>query len=310
MTSRPRSSCRRSPPARRPRVPLSVQFPGPGRTTSRSSFPTTSCRATTSTGRPCRSRTRCLIRLVDGEPSPSRSAPRSTTWPRRCRSASARPRPGGSRSSSTRISSSPAARYARRARAGQCRAPIAPSRPIGWASWSSDGMGLLIFTGAKLDVGLYNDLLFRKNDRLLPCPLKTLDRREHPRAVRRAAASLAAREAAGAEAVGARARAGPADHEVDEPSEPGPGPRAGPLEQPGPVARGDRAGRAAKAGSCSGRPPPTAPATTGRSSRASSWPCARPSAARPGRPRSPTRSRPASGCGASSTRASRSPTPG
>ena len=41
----------------------------PGRTTSRSSFPTTSCRATTSAGPPCRSRTRCLIRLVDGEPS-------------------------------------------------------------------------------------------------------------------------------------------------------------------------------------------------------------------------------------------------
>ncbi len=37
-----------------------------------------------------------------------------------------------------------------------------------------DGMGLLIFTGAKLDVGLYNDLFFRREDRLLPCPLKTL----------------------------------------------------------------------------------------------------------------------------------------
>jgi hypothetical protein len=37
-----------------------------------------------------------------------------------------------------------------------------------------EGMGLLIFTGAKLDVGLYNDLFFRKDDRLLPCPLKTL----------------------------------------------------------------------------------------------------------------------------------------
>ena len=38
----------------------------------------------------------------------------------------------------------------------------------------SAGMGLLIFTGAKLDVGLYNDMLFRQNDRLLPCPLKSL----------------------------------------------------------------------------------------------------------------------------------------
>jgi hypothetical protein len=36
------------------------------------------------------------------------------------------------------------------------------------------GMGLMIFTGAKLDAGLYNDLLYRSSDRLLPCPLKTL----------------------------------------------------------------------------------------------------------------------------------------
>ena len=34
------------------------------------------------------------------------------------------------------------------------------------------GMGLMIFTGAKLDVGLYNDLLYRSGDRLLPYPLK------------------------------------------------------------------------------------------------------------------------------------------
>jgi Aerotolerance regulator N-terminal len=37
-----------------------------------------------------------------------------------------------------------------------------------------EGMGLLIFTGAKLDVGLYNDVFFRKEDRLLPCPIRTL----------------------------------------------------------------------------------------------------------------------------------------
>jgi Aerotolerance regulator N-terminal len=38
----------------------------------------------------------------------------------------------------------------------------------------NEGMGLLIFTGGKLDVGLYNDLLYRPNDRLLPFPLKSL----------------------------------------------------------------------------------------------------------------------------------------
>jgi hypothetical protein len=36
------------------------------------------------------------------------------------------------------------------------------------------GMGLMIFTGAKLDIGLYNDRFARGNDRLLPCPLKSL----------------------------------------------------------------------------------------------------------------------------------------
>ena len=35
-----------------------------------------------------------------------------------------------------------------------------------------EGMGLMIFTGAKLDVGLYNDLLYRSGERLLPCALK------------------------------------------------------------------------------------------------------------------------------------------
>ena len=36
------------------------------------------------------------------------------------------------------------------------------------------GLGLLIFTGAKLDVGLYNDLFYRPNDRVLPFPMKSL----------------------------------------------------------------------------------------------------------------------------------------
>jgi Aerotolerance regulator N-terminal len=36
------------------------------------------------------------------------------------------------------------------------------------------GMGLMIFTGAKLDTGLYNDLLFKENDKILPYKLRTL----------------------------------------------------------------------------------------------------------------------------------------
>ncbi len=35
-----------------------------------------------------------------------------------------------------------------------------------------DGLGLMIFTGAKIDVGLYNDLLHRADNRVLPLPLK------------------------------------------------------------------------------------------------------------------------------------------
>ncbi|MFI5456566.1 MAG: BatA domain-containing protein [Isosphaerales bacterium] len=35
------------------------------------------------------------------------------------------------------------------------------------------GMGLMIFAGAKLDAGLYNDLLYRQNGRLLPYMLKS-----------------------------------------------------------------------------------------------------------------------------------------
>ena len=36
------------------------------------------------------------------------------------------------------------------------------------------GMGLLIFTGGKLDIGLYNDLFYRSDDRVLPFRLKSL----------------------------------------------------------------------------------------------------------------------------------------
>lgn len=48
-----------------------------------------------------------------------------------------------------------------------------PEQAQGLGQLVGDGMGLLIFTGAKLDVGLYNDLLYR-DSKLLPCPLKAL----------------------------------------------------------------------------------------------------------------------------------------
>jgi hypothetical protein len=53
-------------------------------------------------------------------------------------------------------------------------ASITPEEADRLGRMVNDGMGLLIFTGAKLDVGLYNDLLFRKNSRLLPCTMKSL----------------------------------------------------------------------------------------------------------------------------------------
>ena len=130
----------------------------------------------------------------------------------RCRSASARPRPGASRSSRIKIScrsastpptcsswpTSPPRRSSRRERLGRL---------------VKAGMGLLIFTGGKLDVGLYNDLFYRAERPGLAVPLEEPGRREHSRAVCRAAASVAAREAPGAQALGTRARVGPPDHD-------------------------------------------------------------------------------------------------
>ena len=154
--------CRRSPPRESVAGPaVRPVSRARGRTTSRSSSPTTSCRATTSAGRPCRSRTRCLIRLVDGEPS---SEPFGSEVDYLAAPLSI----GIGAAEAWRVEVvpeqdflSPRLETARRARPGQRRRPDTPSRPSGSASWSSAGMGLMIFTGAKLDVGLYNDLLYR-----------------------------------------------------------------------------------------------------------------------------------------------------
>jgi hypothetical protein len=53
-------------------------------------------------------------------------------------------------------------------------ASVTPEEAEKLSQMTSAGMGLLIFTGAKLDIGLYNDLFFRQNNRVLPCPLKSL----------------------------------------------------------------------------------------------------------------------------------------
>ena len=105
------------------------------------------------------------------------------------------------------------------------------------------GMGLMIFTGSKLDVGLYNDLLYRPESRLLPFPMKSLVDASITRPDRRAGSAVAPGEVDGAEAVGPGADRGPADHDgrrgtVGERERQGRGAGPGPLERPGPLAGG------------------------------------------------------------------------
>jgi hypothetical protein len=52
-------------------------------------------------------------------------------------------------------------------------AAVGPEQAERLAQLVRDGMGLMIFTGGRLDTGIYNDLLYR-NVRLLPVPLKAL----------------------------------------------------------------------------------------------------------------------------------------
>ena len=138
----------------------------------------------------------------------------------------------------------------------------------------------MIFTGAKLDAGLYNDLLYRQGTRLLPCALKSLvDENIRGLIVEPLRPSplekLLELKPSALERVAARQIMA-----VDEPTDKD---RTRPACWPGGTTRAGRrrssSGSSATAASCSGRPPPTAPATTGRSSPASSWRCARPCAA-------------------------------
>ncbi len=73
-----------------------------------------------------------------------------------------------------------------------------------------DGMGLMIFTGGRVDTGLYNDLLDRDEVPILPARMKALVDEPSPRPDRRAGPPVAAGDAAGPEGVGpgAGARSG------------------------------------------------------------------------------------------------------
>ena len=103
------------------------------------------------------------------------------------------------------------------------------------------GMGLLIFTGGKLDIGLYNDLLFRQKNRLLPCALKSLTDETihglfveplHPSPLEK----LLDLKASALERVPVRQFMS-----VEEPAGSRAGARAGALEQSRAIAGGDRA---------------------------------------------------------------------
>ncbi len=142
----------------------------------------------------------------------------------------------------------------------------------------TDGMGLLIFTGGKLDVALYNDMLFRQKNRLLPCALKSLtDETIHGLVVEPLHPSplekLLDLKASALERVPVKQFMS-----VEEPSEVGQVRVLARWNNPRARPRSSSDQRAAAA-SCSGRQPLTGPETTGRPSPALSWRPARPSEA-------------------------------
>ena len=211
-TSRPRWRCRRSRPARSVRVPLSVRFPGAGtarplapapRRRAAGRQPALGGRAGQGLAADPPGRRRAVVGAVRlGGRLPGRAA---VDRRRRRRGLAGRGRPGQT-ISSPRGSSRPTCSSWPTSR------PRPPSRPSASAGSSAAGMGLMIFTGAKLDIGLYNDLLYRPGEPAPAVPAQGAGRRDDPRADRRAGPAVAAREAARAEALGARARRGPPDH--------------------------------------------------------------------------------------------------
>ena len=205
-TSRPRWCCRRSRLIRRSRVPLSVPFPGPGRTSSRSSSRTTSCRATITRWAAVPVKDSLLIRLVDGEPS---SEPFGSEVDYLAAPLSI----GIGAAEAWRVEVVPEQDF--------LSPRLDPADVLVLANVAAPTLEQAERLGSLVKRGHGPDDLHRArsstsastttcstatNDRVLPFPVEEPGRREHSRAVRRAAASLAAREAAGAEAVGARAR--------------------------------------------------------------------------------------------------------
>ena len=162
-------------PRQTARVPLSVPFPGSGPRELSFQLPEDELPGDNTRWAAVPVKIHLLIRLVDGEPSSQPfgsevdylAAPLSI-------GIEARPRP-----------------LARRGRSGSgfpLASALDPADVLVLANVAAPtleqgerlgrlvkaGMGLLIFTGGKLDIGLYNDLFYRENDRVLPFPLKSL----------------------------------------------------------------------------------------------------------------------------------------
>jgi Aerotolerance regulator N-terminal len=160
-------------PRQTTRVPLKVQFPGPGTHDLSLQMPDDALPGDNQYWAAVPVKDSLLIRLVDGEPSTEPfgsevdylAAPLSIgvgaaeAW--RVEVA------GESDFLSPRLESPDVLVLANVA------APTA-EQAVQLAKLVRGGMGLMIFTGAKLDPGLYNDLLFRANGPILPCPMKSL----------------------------------------------------------------------------------------------------------------------------------------
>ncbi len=106
------------------------------------------------------------------------------------------------------------------------------------------GMGLMIFTGGKLDTGLYNERLFRSAEPLLPVSLKAQVDEAIRGLVIEPVRPSPIEKLLELKALGAGAGAGPPDHgRGGAPGRLERGPRARPLERPGAVPGDGRAGR-------------------------------------------------------------------
>ena len=161
------------PPRQAVRVPLSVQFPGSGPHDVSLQLPEDGLPGDNQRWAAVPVKDSLLIRLVDGEPS---SEPFGSEVDYLAAPLSI----GVGAAEAWRTEVVPEADFlsprldpADVLVLANVAAPT-PEQAEGLARQVRAGMGLMIFTGAKVDAGIYNDLLARPDNPVLPCPLKTL----------------------------------------------------------------------------------------------------------------------------------------